>query len=129
MIHDVSPAENGLERWRWWWWWWCVCMWGGGHAVPACAHIKHAGTRVGPSTKQNPPLRSPTSPGTALPAAGRRISLMVALLVNAFFGLLSASCRNLGQLMFLRLVAGLGVGGSMPIVFAQMSEFCPPATR
>lgn len=62
-------------------------------------------------------------------AFGRRISLLVALLVNACFGLLSAFCRNLGQMMFLRLVAGLGVGGSMPIVFAQMSEFCPPATR
>ncbi|EFJ41242.1 hypothetical protein VOLCADRAFT_68484, partial [Volvox carteri f. nagariensis] len=60
---------------------------------------------------------------------GRKHSLLVALAVNAVFGALSAASTSLWQLMVLRLVAGLGVGGSMPVVFSLMSEFCPPSSR
>ncbi|KAG2434782.1 hypothetical protein HXX76_007667 [Chlamydomonas incerta] len=60
---------------------------------------------------------------------GRKRSLVAALAINAVFGGLSAAATSLGQLMVLRLLAGLGVGGSMPVVFALMSEFCPPSTR
>ncbi|KAG2490792.1 hypothetical protein HYH03_010714 [Edaphochlamys debaryana] len=62
-------------------------------------------------------------------AVGRKRSLVLALAVNAVFGALSAASTNLGQLMVLRLLAGVGVGGSMPVVFALMSEFCPPSSR
>ncbi|GIL82870.1 hypothetical protein Vretimale_8369 [Volvox reticuliferus] len=60
---------------------------------------------------------------------GRKRSLLVALAVNAVFGALSAASTSLWQLMILRLLAGLGVGGSMPVVFSLMSEFCPPSSR
>ncbi|KAG2434884.1 hypothetical protein HYH02_012084 [Chlamydomonas schloesseri] len=60
---------------------------------------------------------------------GRKRSLVVALAINGVFGALSAAATSLGQLMVLRLLAGLGVGGSMPVVFALMSEFCPPNSR
>ncbi|GLC41648.1 hypothetical protein PLESTB_000693100 [Pleodorina starrii] len=60
---------------------------------------------------------------------GRKRALLVALAVNAVFGALSAASTSLWQLMALRLMAGLGVGGSMPVVFSLMSEFCPPSSR
>ncbi len=60
---------------------------------------------------------------------GRKRSLVLALGLNAVFGALSAAATSLGGLMALRLMAGLGVGGSMPVVFALMSEFCPPSSR
>jgi MFS family permease len=60
---------------------------------------------------------------------GRQRSLVAALAVNAVFGALSAASTQLWHLLTLRLIAGMGVGGSMPVVFALMSEFCPPSTR
>ncbi len=60
---------------------------------------------------------------------GRRWSLIAALLLNALFGALSASSQSLATLVTLRLVAGLGVGGSVPIVFTAMSEFCTAFSR
>lgn len=68
------------------------------------------------------PLVHPAHPG-------RRPSLLIALVINAAFGLLSAASQSLGGLMALRLLAGLGVGGSMPVAFALMSECCSPDSR
>lgn len=61
--------------------------------------------------------------------AGRRWSLLLALVVNALFGLLSAVARSSGELMFLRLMAGVGVGGSVPVVFALLAELLPSEAR
>eukprot|EP00798_Chlamydomonas_sp_ICE-L_P025299 gene25299-10953_t len=60
---------------------------------------------------------------------GRRRSLLLALLVNATFGLLSAGSTTVFQLIVLRFLAGLGVGGSVPLVFSTMGEFCTASTR
>lgn len=60
---------------------------------------------------------------------GRRWSLLLALLVNALFGLLSAVARTSGELMALRLLAGVGVGGSVPVVFALLAELLPSEAR
>ncbi|MEW5319852.1 MAG: hypothetical protein WDW38_010974 [Sanguina aurantia] len=60
---------------------------------------------------------------------GRRRSLLLALSLNASFGLLSAAAASLPQLMALRALAGLGVGGSLPVVFSLMAELCPIDTR
>ena len=49
--------------------------------------------------------------------------------MNALFGALSAASQSLAQLVVLRLLAGLGVGGSIPVVFSTMSEFCNTQTR
>ncbi|GFR50358.1 hypothetical protein Agub_g12568, partial [Astrephomene gubernaculifera] len=62
-------------------------------------------------------------------AIGRRRALLAACALNAGFGALSAAARSLPALLVLRLGAGLGVGGSMPVVFAIMSEFCSPSSR
>ncbi|GAX81918.1 hypothetical protein CEUSTIGMA_g9346.t1 [Chlamydomonas eustigma] len=62
-------------------------------------------------------------------AMGRRMSLLLALTLNALFGALSASSHSLASLVAFRMVAGLGVGGSVPIVFSTMSEFCNATSR
>lgn len=61
--------------------------------------------------------------------AGRRWSLLAGLLINAVFGTLSAAAGSTGALVALRFVAGIGVGGSVPVVFSQLAELCPATTR
>jgi VNT family MFS transporter (synaptic vesicle glycoprotein 2) len=53
----------------------------------------------------------------------------VSLAINGVFGILSAAARNVSDLMFLRLVAGVGVGGSVPVVFAFLAELLPAHAR
>lgn len=60
---------------------------------------------------------------------GRRLTLMIAMLINAVFGGLCAIVGTYDQFLALRIVSGLGVGGSMPIVFSYFSEFLPPSRR
>jgi MFS family permease len=62
-------------------------------------------------------------------AAGRRTSLLVALLINAFFGIMSAGTRSVGALVAMRLLGGVGVGGSVPVVFSFLAELLPSRSR
>jgi MFS family permease len=61
--------------------------------------------------------------------AGRRRSLLVALLINAFFGAMSAGTRSVGALVAMRLLGGVGVGGSVPVVFSFLAELLPAKSR
>jgi len=63
--------------------------------------------------------------------AGRRRSLMVSLLVNGFAGTGSAFVPegNYGWFLTLRLISGIGVGGSIPVLFAYFCEFLPSSKR
>jgi MFS family permease len=61
--------------------------------------------------------------------AGRRRSLLVALLINAFFGVMSAGARSVGALVAMRLLGGVGVGGSVPVVFSFLAELLPAHAR
>ncbi len=60
---------------------------------------------------------------------GRRRVLIGAALVFGLACLASASSGNLGQLVELRFVTGLGLGAAMPNAATLMSEFCPEGRR
>lgn len=62
-------------------------------------------------------------------ALGRKWSLVSALLLNAVFGVLAAGAGTWQTLAALRFVAGVGVGGSVSLVFSFMSEHSASANR
>ncbi|KAF2357742.1 Major facilitator superfamily [Trinorchestia longiramus] len=60
---------------------------------------------------------------------GRRKVLIVSLLVNAFAGVISSFVQNFPAFLAMRFISGLGVGGSIPLVWAYTSEFLPAKHR
>jgi len=60
---------------------------------------------------------------------GRRRVLIVTVLFDAVFGLASAFSTSFEMLLFLRLLTGIGVGGTLPVDYAMMAEFLPPRQR
>lgn len=60
---------------------------------------------------------------------GRRRSLLLALSINSIAGLLSAASVNINMLITLRVIAGIGIGGSVPIVFSLGAEVFPAPRR
>jgi len=60
---------------------------------------------------------------------GRRVVLMNAMVVNASAGFLSSLCQEYYFFLFLRFVSGVGVGGSIPVVWTYFAEFQPSARR
>uniref|UniRef100_A0A8C9EYP9 Synaptic vesicle glycoprotein 2B n=1 Tax=Pavo cristatus TaxID=9049 RepID=A0A8C9EYP9_PAVCR len=54
---------------------------------------------------------------------GRKKCLIISLAINAAFAFLSSFVQGYGFFLFCRLISGLGIGGSLPIVFAYFSEF------
>lgn len=60
---------------------------------------------------------------------GRRRVLIVTVLVDAVFGLASVFAHDFTLLLGLRLLTGLGVGGTLPVDYAMMAEFLPPTRR
>jgi len=69
------------------------------------------------------------SAGPLADGFGRRTVLIGAALVFGLACLASASSVNLGQLVGLRFVTGLGLGAAMPNAATLMSEFCPDRRR
>ncbi|XP_071479724.1 synaptic vesicle glycoprotein 2C-like [Diadema antillarum] len=61
--------------------------------------------------------------GSLADVQGRRQTLVVSLGCNAIFGLLSSLCQNFWLFLAMRFMSGLGVGGSMPVIFTYFSEF------
>jgi MFS family permease len=62
-------------------------------------------------------------------AVGRRKALSAAMAIAAGFGLLSAVAGSFATLVLCRTLAGIGVGGSIPVVYAWLSEVLTPAAR
>jgi MFS transporter, putative metabolite:H+ symporter len=60
---------------------------------------------------------------------GRRNVLIVSVLCDAVFGLLSAFAPNMTILLILRFFTGAAVGGTLPVDYAMMAEFLPTANR
>lgn len=60
---------------------------------------------------------------------GRRPVLMAAVIVDACFGIASAFAPDLAWLMALRLLTGIGVGGTLPVDYTMMAEFLPSDRR
>lgn len=60
---------------------------------------------------------------------GRRSALLYSLGINSLAGILSAFSPDVTWLIVFRLVAGLGIGGSVPAVFSLGAELFPSAVR
>ena len=60
---------------------------------------------------------------------GRRKVLIVTVLIDAVFGLASVFAHDFTLLLALRLLTGIGVGGTLPVDYAMMAEFLPPKRR
>ena len=60
---------------------------------------------------------------------GRRPMLLTGLTLNATAGLVSAASWNVYALAAARLVAGVGIGATVPPLFCLCSELAPPSAR
>ena len=60
---------------------------------------------------------------------GRRPVLMAAVLLDACFGVASSFAPDLGWLLVLRFLTGVGVGGTLPVDYTMMAEFLPSDRR
>lgn len=54
---------------------------------------------------------------------GRRKCLIVALAINCMFAFLSSFAQGYGFFLFFRLLSGIGIGGTVPIVYTYFAEF------
>ncbi|CAM9548487.1 unnamed protein product [Ectocarpus sp. 6 AP-2014] len=60
--------------------------------------------------------------GSAADRLGRRNCLLISLAINCTFASISAAAPSVGWLIAARVCAGLGVGGSIPVVFTLGAE-------
>lgn len=60
---------------------------------------------------------------------GRRRVLVVSLTVNGLFGGLASLAPWFWLFLLMRFISGIGVGGSIPVIFSYFSEFMPRLRR
>ncbi|XP_022107882.1 synaptic vesicle glycoprotein 2C-like isoform X2 [Acanthaster planci] len=60
---------------------------------------------------------------------GRRRTLLFSLTTNAFFGLMSSLSQIYWLFLLMRFMSGVGVGGSIPVIFSYCGEFQPRQKR
>lgn len=60
---------------------------------------------------------------------GRRPVLMIAILIDAIFGIASAFAPDFTWLLALRFLTGIGVGATLPVDYTMMAEFLPADRR
>jgi MFS transporter, putative metabolite:H+ symporter len=60
---------------------------------------------------------------------GRKVVFTLTLLIYSIFNGLSAAATGVGMLLVLRFLAGLGLGGELPVAATLVSEFMPAARR
>jgi len=60
---------------------------------------------------------------------GRRPVLMMAVVIDACFGVASAFAPDFTWLLVLRLFTGIGVGATLPVDYTMMAEFLPSDRR
>uniref|UniRef100_A0A8C9X3C6 Synaptic vesicle glycoprotein 2A n=1 Tax=Sander lucioperca TaxID=283035 RepID=A0A8C9X3C6_SANLU len=60
---------------------------------------------------------------------GRRQSLLISLSINSVFSFFSSFVQGYSTFLFCRLLSGVGIGGSIPIVFSYYSEFLSQEKR
>lgn len=60
---------------------------------------------------------------------GRKMAFQITLLVYSIFTGLSAAATGIAALMLLRFLAGLGLGGELPVASTMMAEFAPARRR
>ena len=67
--------------------------------------------------------------GGASDSLGRQPLLVTGLAVNSIAGLISAASTDVYLLSACRFIAGLGIGATVPPLFALCSELAPPSSR
>jgi len=67
--------------------------------------------------------------GTLGDTLGRRKVLINAMLVNALAGIASSFAQEFYLFIILRFISGVGVGGSIPVVWTYFAEFQPAKYR
>ncbi|KAI0209926.1 Synaptic vesicle glycoprotein 2C [Lamellibrachia satsuma] len=67
--------------------------------------------------------------GTLADVVGRRTVLLWSLTMNALGGLASSFAHVYWLFLLLRVISGIGVGGSMPVIFTYFTEFQPKDRR
>jgi AAHS family 4-hydroxybenzoate transporter-like MFS transporter len=60
---------------------------------------------------------------------GRKRAMIVGAFVFGAFTLASVLATNLTELMWIRFIAGIGIGGAVPVAMALNTEFAPKAWR
>jgi AAHS family 4-hydroxybenzoate transporter-like MFS transporter len=60
---------------------------------------------------------------------GRRLVLLACTLIFGSFALLTAWCEGFSELLLLRFLTGIGLGGAMPSIIALTSEYAPSRAR
>ena len=63
--------------------------------------------------------------GTVADRIGRKKAFSVTLLIFALFSVLGALSPNIEMFLALRFLAGVGLGGCIPVDYALVSEFSP----
>jgi AAHS family 4-hydroxybenzoate transporter-like MFS transporter len=56
---------------------------------------------------------------------GRKIIILLSVAIFGIFALLTARARTLDELLALRLLTGIGLGGAMPNIIALTNEYAP----
>ncbi|XP_070536899.1 synaptic vesicle glycoprotein 2C-like isoform X2 [Ptychodera flava] len=67
--------------------------------------------------------------GSLADIRGRKAVLVYSLLMNGIFGLLSSFMQSFWPFLLMRFLSGIGVGGSMPVIFSYFCEFLPKNRR
>ncbi len=67
--------------------------------------------------------------GTVADLVGRKRAFSITLLIFAVFSLLGALSPNYPWLIVTRFIAGLGLGGCVPVDYAMVAEFTPRKVR
>ncbi|XP_041374930.1 synaptic vesicle glycoprotein 2C-like [Gigantopelta aegis] len=67
--------------------------------------------------------------GSLADRTGRRSTLMWSLLLNGVGGLVSSTAQVFWFFLLMRFISGIGVGGSIPVIFSYFVEFQPKDRR
>ena len=67
--------------------------------------------------------------GTMGDRMGRKPMLLLGLICNSISGVLSAFAQNVYILSLLRLLAGVGIGATVPPLFTLATELAPPSAQ
>jgi putative MFS transporter len=60
---------------------------------------------------------------------GRRKCMMISVAIYATFTGITATSQGIGQMIVLRALAGIGLGGVVPVTLAYVGEYAPPRWR
>ncbi len=101
----------------------------GAPALIAAWHVKPAA--LGPVFSASPLGMVVGSPalGWLGDRYGRRFTVILGALIFGVFTLLCASATSINELMILRFITGIGLGGMLPNITALNAEFAPQRAR